>query len=398
MRIDVSARVTRDGTPAAAAAPSAGGRLARRPRRARGRWLWGTAAVLCAAAVVAVTASAHFATPARLGTTVASLPYWSFRDGTDAVLANRQDFTEVSPFIYGLSGSGQIDVQYPPGQAQVTAGISRLRAAALPIVPTIANMTDGRWAYPAVAHMLHTPAAASRHIAAIVGLADRQNYAGIDIDYEGLQAGDRQAFSTFVTRLAAALHAHGKILSVAVFAKTSDAGYGGQNVAQDYAAIGRAADQVKLMAYDYHWNGSPPGPIAPISWVRSVISYARTQIPASRIVLGIPLYGYDWAGGHATDLTGQQAGQLAAEHGATVHYDAASQSPWFSYTDSSGRAHDVWFEDPQSSAAKFALVRQLGLGGMFLWMYGDEAPGTWPRLHRSLASGAGPAASPTGRP
>ena len=74
MRIDVSARVTRDGTPAAAAGPSARGRRARRPHRARGRWLWGTAAVLCAAAVIAVTASAHFATPARLGTTVASLP------------------------------------------------------------------------------------------------------------------------------------------------------------------------------------------------------------------------------------------------------------------------------------------------------------------------------------
>ena len=47
------------------------------------------------------------------------------------------------------------------------------------------------------------------------------------------------------------------------------------------------------MAYDYHWNGSPPGPIAPIGWVRSVISYARTQIPASRLVLGNPLSGYD---------------------------------------------------------------------------------------------------------
>ena len=161
-------------------------------------------------------------------------------------------------------------------------------------MPTLANMTDGSWSYPPVARMLHTPALMSRHIAAIVSLADRENYAGIDIDYEGLHAGDRQALSTFITRLAAALHAHGKILSVAVFAKTSDAGYGGQNVAQDYAAIGRAADQVRRMAYDYHWNTSAPGPIAPISWVRSVIDYARTQIPAARLVLGIPLYGYDW--------------------------------------------------------------------------------------------------------
>ena len=68
--------------------------------------------------------------------------------------------------------------------------------------------------------MLHTPALMSSQIAAIVSLADQQDYAGIDIDYEGLHAGDRQAFSTFIARLGAALHAHGKILSVAVFAKT----------------------------------------------------------------------------------------------------------------------------------------------------------------------------------
>ena len=161
MRIDVPARVTRDGTPAAAGL-SVAGRLGHRYRRTRGRRLWGAAAVLCAAALIAVTASAQFATPARKGATVASLPYWSFRDGTDTVLANRQAFTEVSPFMYGLSASGQIDVQYPPDQPQVTAGIGRLRAAGLRIVPTIANMTDGRWSYPAVAHMLHTPAAANQ--------------------------------------------------------------------------------------------------------------------------------------------------------------------------------------------------------------------------------------------
>ncbi|MGA2824660.1 MAG: glycosyl hydrolase family 18 protein [Streptosporangiaceae bacterium] len=397
MRIDVPARVTRGGAHAAAGLSPAG-RRGRRRWRPRNRWVWLTAAALCAAAVAAVGLFAGSATPGRLGTTVASLPYWSFGDGTATVLANRQDFSEASPFIYGLSASGQIDVQYPPDQSQVTAGIGRLRAAGLPIVPTIANMTDGSWSYPPVARILHNPALMSRHIAAIVSLADRENYAGIDIDYEGLHAGDRQAFSMFITRLAAALHAHGKILSVAVFAKTSDAGYGGQNFAQDYAAIGRAADQVRLMAYDYHWNTSAPGPIAPIGWVRSVISYARTQIPAARLVLGIPLYGYDWAGDRATNLTMQQAGQLAAQYGATVQYDTASQSPWFRYTDSSGRSHEVWFENPRSLAAKFALARQMGLGGMFLWMYGDEAPGTWPQLHRSLASGGRPAASPTGSP
>ena len=159
-----------------------------------------------------------------MGTTVASLPYWSFLDGAATVLASRQDFSEVSPFIYGLSASGQIDVQYPPDQPQVTAGISRARAAG-PVHRADHRQRDRRQlVLPAGGRMPHNPALMSRHIAAIVSLADREHYAGIDIDYEGLHAGDRQALSTFITRLAAALHAHGKILSVAVFAKTSGDG------------------------------------------------------------------------------------------------------------------------------------------------------------------------------
>jgi spore germination protein YaaH len=238
----------------------------------------------------------------------------------------------------------------------------------------------------------------NQNIAAIVALVDKENYAGIDIDYEQLHAGDRQAFSTYVTPLAAALHAHGKVLSVAVFAKTTAAGYSGQNVAEDYAVIGRAADQVRVMGYDYHWNSSPAGPIAPIGWIRSVLGYARTQIPPSKIILGVPLYGYDWVGDHGTDLTWQQAVQLATAHGVAVQYDSTSQAPWFSYTDSSGRTHQVWFENPQSSAAKFAVAKEAGIGGIFLWMYGNESPATWPQLHRYLPLGSQPTSSPTGRP
>jgi spore germination protein YaaH len=358
--------------------------------------LWSGAALLVAA-VVAVTLLMHFTTGAS-ATAVASLPYWSFSGGTDTVLSHRQDFNEVSPWIYGLSGSGQIEIQYPPSQPQVMADIGRIRAAGLRVVPTIANMSGGQWAYQPVARMLHDPALMNAHIASIVTLADKQNYAGIDIDYEGLHAGDREAFSTFITRLATALHAHGKILSVAVFAKTTDAGYGGQNVAQSYSVIGRAADQVRVMGYDYHWNTSPAGPIAPVGWVRSVLGYARTQIPPSKIILGIPLYGYDWVGDHGADLTWQQAVQLAAAHNAAVQYDSASQAPWFSYTDSAGRTHQVWFENPESSAAKFAIAKDAGIGGIFLWMYGDEAPATWPQLHHYLPLGSQPTASPTGRP
>lgn len=392
MRTDVQADAVSDGHAAGHGKSSSHRRM-----RRRGGWVLWCGAVLLAAALVAagLFVAGMKGAPPRI--TVAALPYWSFGNGTDTVLENRQDFSEVSPWIYGLSGNGQVVVQDRSSQPQVTADINRLRAAGLRVVPTIANVTDGNWAYQPTALILHAPGVMSRTVAAITALVTQQDYAGVDIDFEGMHAADRQAFSTFITDLAAALHARGKILSVAVFAKTTDVGYGGQNVAQDYAAIGRAADQVRLMTYDYHWTTSPPGPIAPVGWVRDVLAYAKTQIPLSKIILGIPLYGYDWVGNNGSNLTWQQAIQLAAAHRAAIHYDSASQSPWFSYTDSSGRAHQVWFEDPQSSAAKFAVAKDEGVGGVFLWMYGDEAPGTWSLLHRYLPLAGQPAASPTGR-
>jgi spore germination protein YaaH len=314
---------------------------------------------------------------------VASLPYWSAGMGTDAVLANRNDVNEVSPWMYGLGGNGQVILDSGINAASLGADLNRLRARGLPIVPTVANVdVQGNWVYGSVARVLHSPVLAERQVAGIVALVEAHHYAGIDLDYENLQAGDRQAFSAFVTRLAGALHARGKILSVAVFAKASDAGYAPRNAAQDYAAIGRVADQVRLMGYDYHWDTSAPGPVAPIGWIRDVIVYAKTQMPASKIILGIPEYGYDWSEGFGTTITWLQALRLSHQYRVLPHYDAPSQSPWFTYADASRRRHTVWFENSESTHAKLDVAQ--GIGGVYLWMYGYEDPGTWSVLHQVL--------------
>ncbi|MCI2417603.1 glycosyl hydrolase family 18 protein [Saccharopolyspora sp. K220] len=316
---------------------------------------------------------------------VASLPFWNLGNGTKVVVQNQDTVNEVSPWIYGLDAEGRLAKQYPPEQtAEVQKQLAQLREADIPIVPSLANITDGYWAYEPVAKVLHDPARMHRHVADIVELVKREDYAGIDIDYENLRAGDRQAFTAFVTELGRAMDAEGKTLSVAVFAKDSDAGYDERNVAQDYAAIGRAVDQVRLMGYDYAWSTSPPGSVAPISWVRDVLRYAKTQIPPDRIVLGVPLYGYDWVDGHGTAVTWLQAFRLATEHRAKVNYDAPTQSPWFRYTDAQGREHEVWFENAPSSKAKFEAARGSGIRGVYLWMFGYEDTDTWRELRGSL--------------
>jgi spore germination protein len=334
---------------------------------------------------------------ARHTLVVAPVPYWNLRHAAAAVLAHRQAVTEISPWIYGLDASGHIDTQYPASQAAaVTGDMQRLRSAGLRIVPTIANITAGRWAYPPVGRMLHSPALMARQVAAITTLVRRHGYAGIDIDYENLHAADRQAFTGFVTKLARALHAHGKVLSVAVFAKTSNAGTDPRNLAQDYAALGRAAEQVRLMAYDYHWATSAPGPVAPAGWIRAVLRYAESQIPASKIVLGVPLYGYDWSGGHGRGVGWLQALRLSRRYRVRPRYDARSQAPWFRYTDAAGHRHTVWFENAASSRAKFGLAAGAGIAGVYLWMYGYEDTATWAALRQVLPT-SGPHALGTAK-
>ncbi|MBK0866711.1 MAG: peptidoglycan hydrolase [Saccharopolyspora sp.] len=351
--------------------------------------IWFIGLIALAALLVVVMAIPRITAPARPETlVVASLPFWNLQAGTSTVVSNKDSVNEVSPWIYGLGGDGSVTRQYPPDRAAEVAGqVEKLRDAGVPLVPSLANITDGRWSYEPVARVLHDPRLRDRHVREIVELVEREDYEGIDIDYENLRAGDREVFSRFVTDLGNALHAKDKTLSVAVFAKASDAGYDERNVAQDYAAIGRAADQVRLMAYDYHWGTSPPGPIAPIGWVREIVDYAKSQIPPERIVLGVPLYGYDWVGDRGSNLTWLQAFQLATEHRAETHYDPVSQTPWFRYTDEQGQQHEVWFENSVSSKAKFEVARGAGIRGVYLWMYGYEDTATWTRLAESLPVG-----------
>ena len=370
------------------------------PRRRRGlsslAWLAVVPVGLVAVAlIVHANQTVRVTPPGHKAVVAASVPYWNIGQGTAAVLAHRRDVTEVSPWMYGLDGDGQIVLDGGISKSAINGYLNRLRAQGLPLVPTLANVdARGDWSYGPVARMLHDPAMVARQVAQIVSLVSSHHYAGIDLDYENLQAGDRQAYTSFVTRLAGALHASGKILSVALFAKTTNAGYAPRNVAQDYAAIGRAADQVRLMTYDYHWATSPPGPVAPIGWVRDVIRYAKTQMPASKIVLGIPEYGYNWSDHHAVAITWQQAVQLSRRYHAQLHYSASSQAPWFTYTDAAGREHTVWYENAASSRVKLGAAQAAGIGGVYLWMYGTGDPGTWPALHQVFPVGSRSAQSP----
>ncbi|MCY9150131.1 spore gernimation protein, partial [Bacillus haynesii] len=81
---------------------------------------------------------------------------------------------------------------------------------------------------------------------------------------------------------------------------------------------------VVLMTYEWGYSGGPPMAVSPIGPVREVIEYALTEMPASKIVMGQNLYGYDWTlpytpgGPLARAISPQRAIEIASENNAAI--------------------------------------------------------------------------------
>ena len=339
-------------------------------------------ALLAGVTAVASTARPETASAATVRKVSAWLPYWDSR-GYQSFLNNADLYSDLSPFWYELSASGAIVGYQGAGDTTIINGA---KAKGVLVIPTVTNNFD-----PARVHtMLSSASARSAHEQALVNLVVNKGYDGIDLDYESLLAADRSLFSTFASELATLMHQKGKKLSMTLHAKTSEPGTWDGPQAQDYAAIGRVADRVRIMAYDYHWATSAAGAIAPLTWVDQVAKFAASQIAPSKVQLGIGLYGYDWVGTQAVDLTFDQVAARRASYGATRQWSTADSAPWFKYS-AGGVTHEVWYEDSQSVSAKLAVVDKYGLAGAVFWRLGGEDASVWTAA-RSRWGGTAPTA------
>ena len=126
-------------------------------------------------------------------------------------------------------------------------------------------------------------------------------------------------------------------------------------------------------SYEWGYTAGPPMAVAPLPNVRAVLDYAVTEIPAGKIFLGIPNYGYDWplpfvrGATRAQSISNQRAIELALEHEIAIQFDETAQAPFFHYTDNGGTVHEVWFEDARSMAAKLRLIAEYGFQGGGVW-------------------------------
>ncbi|MBE5394438.1 MULTISPECIES: glycosyl hydrolase family 18 protein [Brevibacillus] len=284
--------------------------------------------------------------------------------------------TYLAPFSFRINRDGTLT---PPPLGDLRQ-IAQENEVVLMMV--ITNLERGQFSSELGSLVLNDMNVQNRLLDNIITTATDLGFGDIHFDMEALPAADREAYARFLRRARERARRNGLMMSVAVAPKTSAEQQGKWYAAHDYRAIGEIADFVVIMTYEWGYSGGPPMAVSPIGPVRRVLEYAITEMPASKIMMGQNLYGYDWTlpyepGTTARALSPQAAVALAQREQVPIQYDSRAQAPFFEYTDDQGRRHRVWFEDARSIQAKFNLVKELGLRGVSYWRLGLPFPQNW---------------------
>ncbi|WP_342476627.1 glycoside hydrolase family 18 protein [Paenibacillus sp. FSL H7-0350] len=287
------------------------------------------------------------------------------------------ELTYLAPFSFRIKRDGTLVPPPLDGLASIAAEHQ------VTLMMVVTNLEDAQFSSELGRIILNDQEVQDRLLENIIAEAKRLNFRDIHFDLEFLRPEDREAYNTFLRKAADVIHKEGFLLSTALAPKTSASQVGAWYTAHDYKVHGEVADFVIIMTYEWGYSGGPAMPVSPIGPVRQVLTYAASEMPAGKIMMGQNLYGYDWtlpfvAGGqYAKALSPQAAIDLARNRNAGIQYDYRAQAPHFNYTDDEGRQHTVWFEDARSIQAKFDLIKELGLRGISYWKLGLPFPQNW---------------------
>ena len=288
-------------------------------------------------------------------------------DAADSTLnATLPYLTFLSPFSYRSDSLGNLT---PTFNLNITLSAGQRTANLL----TLTNLLEAGGFSSQIAHAILTDQTVQdTFLENTEALLRQGGWYGVNVDFEYIYQFDRESYNQFLRRLTERMHRLGYIVATALAPKLSDSQQGLLYSAHDYAFHGKTVDYVVLMTYEWGYTYGPAMAVAPINKVRQVLDYATQVMPAGRILMGVPNYGYDWTlpfvqGTAARSLSNIDAVTLSGQMGAGIQYDQAAQSPFFRYYDGDGRQHEVWFEDARSLRAKYALVNEYGLAGVSFW-------------------------------
>lgn len=232
------------------------------------------------------------------------IPYWRAEKGVNDILPRLDLFTEVNPFIYTVKTDGTLN------QAELVTNPEWLllqktaKETGVLYIPTV------MWANSDAIHdVLSDPEKRQSHIQSIALNVYRYGFDGVDIDYEAKYAKTRESFSIFLKELKEAIGFDKKIQCTIESRTPLDSRYSSidmipENIeySNDFSEINKYCDRVRIMAYDQgrydlklnDEKDHPYIPVADKDWVRKVMELVSQDIDKSKLLIGVPTYGYEY--------------------------------------------------------------------------------------------------------
>ncbi len=343
------------------------------------------------------------------------IPYWRKTEGASTTLQNLSKLTQISPFAFELQADGSIKNAMKFEEEPWITLIAEAKKKKIKIYPSILSYPHNEAEKYNFYLLMAQRKSRQAHVKEIVALVKKYKVDGIDIDYEAKSAETREYFSAFLKELSIALHKEKKQLICTVEARTPpDSRYATTSkeilarveYANDYKAIGKACDQVRIMAYDQSTDdaklviqnkqsGSLYAPVADIEWVKKVIIVAMWDIPAKKIIIGVPTYGSKYeiittATSTRTRRIGSMnfnyASELAKSLAITPTRNVAGELSFIyaTSTDLNGnplgsyKQYLVWYSDAKAIEDKIKLAKLYKLGGVAVFKVdGGNDPNLW---------------------
>ena len=302
-----------------------------------------------------------------------------------------KDLTTLAYFSVDANGDGSLDESGPGWngyQSQDLVNlVNRSHAAGDRVVLTITCFSQH-----SLNQITSDPSAVARLSAALITAVKAKNLDGVNFDFEGEGSADQAGLTNLITKVSAALHGTNPYwqVTMAVYGSAASDSAGFYNV----AAVAPAVDAFFVMAYDMN-SKTQPSPTSPLfgpgyTDARVIADFLKV-VPANKIVIGLPYYGYDWPvsdGTPTATATGPESPLSYATIAAANHptyWDPGSDTPWTTYQVGT-QWHKTYYDDPTSMALKAQLANFFHIAGVGIWALGMD--GNDPAMLAALTGNA----------
>lgn len=302
-------------------------------------------------------------------------PYWT----SENAYLDYEALSHISYFSLVAKTNGSLDKRYWPKESL----ISNAKAHDVKFLITITNFNSSE-----IDLILNNESNRNNLVKSITEEVNKYKLDGATIDFETPNPSAAANFNIFLESLKKELSFTNE--KAEVYVATWPVDWAPDNY--DYKKMAQIADGFFIMAYNYHYAGSPKaGPVTTfdgtsrwgqytLKWTIDDYLKQKTNNESDKLIMGLPYYGLDWqvdsANVPANTLGTAKAFNYAGAKDMAIKYgrkwDPDSKNPYVIYSDS-GQTRQLWYDDAESLSYKYQLALDNRLGGVGIWALGFDA-------------------------